>query len=427
MALKRLRKKAREIEGMTTKRYRLAISAMHPIQYQAPLWRKLAESPDVDPNVFYVSRHGAESGVDASFGRNISWDIPLLEGYTHESLRPVSIPFVRGPGETRWGPTGGILATGLTRKLRERRYDAILVHGYASGAAWAGTLAAWRTGTRLIVRGDSHDRGRERSFRQTARRRLLRVWMSHVDMVIAIGRLNWEFWRGLGVPEERLIMSRFAIDNERFSETIAADPERSVDLRRRWRVGPAGVVFLFSGKLIPLKQVEKLLEAFATLPKEADVALVVVGTGPLENHLRDIQRQMGVSHVHWEGFVNQREIPHFYKAADVLVLPSRIEMWGLVVNEAMASGTPCIVSDRVGAGPDLVEANGAGMVFPFDDVAALGRCLNASLSPETRGRWRKALVGFSETVSLDRNVEAITEALSIIGRRRTARDGGAEA
>lgn len=222
---------------MTAKRLRLGVVATHPIQYQTPLWRKLAERREIESTIFFLSRHGAEPRIDASFGKEFAWDIPLLDGYSYEFLTSVLLPGVSHERETRWGPTGALFPIGLTDRFRRGRFDAVLVHGYASGAAWAGTVGAWRTRTPVIMRGESHDRGRQSSFWQTARRWVVSRWMRHVDMVVAIGQLNRELWRGLGVPEDRVLLSPYAIDNERFRQALKAQPERAPELRRSWGSG----------------------------------------------------------------------------------------------------------------------------------------------------------------------------------------------
>ena len=404
---------------MIRTRPRLCVVATHPIQYQAPLWRRLADSPDLDLTVYFLSRHGTEERADPSFGKTFAWDIPLLDGYRHEFIPSVSIPGVTGKKESRWSVTSALFARNLTERLRNGDFDAVLVHGYASGAAWSGTIAAWRTGIPVIVRGESHDRGRQRSFWQSVRRGLVSRWMGHIDMVIAIGKLNRVFWRDMGIDDCRILLSPYAVDNDRFRESIGNRPERAGELRAGWGAELTDTVFLFAGKLTAVKAPELALAAFEALGNRQDAHLVFVGAGPLEDELRAFERRTGLRNVHWAGFVNQSEIPHYYRAADVLVLPSRHEPWGLVVNEAMACGTPAIVSDRVGSGPDLVEDFEAGCVFPVDDGVALRRCMESALDPDRRKSWAARLAEFRQRVCLQQNVEAIGEAVRIVSSHRS--------
>src|SRR5262249_7622212 len=106
-----------------------------------------------------------------------------------------------------------------------------------------------------------------------------------------------------------------------------------------------------------------------------------VGSGELLAEAHTLAGELDLP-VTFAGFLNQTEISQAYVAADCIVLPSNYETWGLVVNEAMASGLPAIVSDRVGCGPDLVEDGRTGFTFPFGDVAALAdRLVAAASSP----------------------------------------------
>jgi glycosyltransferase involved in cell wall biosynthesis len=144
----------------------------------------------------------------------------------------------------------------------------------------------------------------------------------------------------------------------------------------------------------------------------------MVGSGPLESELRALQEAGRIRRLHWAGFVNQGDLPHYYSAADILVLPSVIEMWGLVVNEAFACGTPCIVSDAVGSGPDLVEGFDAGLVFATGDVSALRQCMQEALDSERRLKWKRRLDEFSRSVTLDHTSDVIADAVSMVTRAR---------
>jgi glycosyltransferase involved in cell wall biosynthesis len=136
---------------------------------------------------------------------------------------------------------------------------------------------------------------------------------------------------------------------------------------------------LFPGKLLAQKQVMPLLEAFIEI-NPRDVALVFVGEGPEKPELlaraalapENIQLQ-------FLPFANQSEMPARYLLADLVVLPSRYETWGLVVNEAMHLGVPCLVSDEVGCQRDLVTDGETGWVFRANDTSELRRKLAAAI------------------------------------------------
>ena len=104
-------------------------------------------------------------------------------------------------------------------------------------------------------------------------------------------------------------------------------------------------------------------------------ALIFVGNGALERPLMDYVASHNLKSVHFVGFQTRQDIPKFYAASDVLVLPSFRETWGLVVNEALCFGLPVIVSDQVGSGRDLVRHGSNGFIFPQGDQDVLAEQL----------------------------------------------------
>ncbi len=166
----------------------------------------------------------------------------------------------------------------------------------------------------------------------------------------------------------------YAVDNERFSR-FSSDPDNARDpTRDKFAVPKDRRVVLFVGKFMPRKHPEHVAMAMRRLPPDVQApVLVFVGEGELENELRRI-----AADAVFLGFRNQSEMPSLYGMADILVVPSEREPWGLVVNEAMACGTAAIVSDQVGCALDLVEEE-RGAVVPANDVDALAdalaRCL----------------------------------------------------
>src|SRR5207249_1328427 len=152
--------------------------------------------------------------------------------------------------------------------------------------------------------------------------------------------------------------------------------------------------------------------------------LVYAGEGPLRGELEAEAKSLGIAaNVRFLGFRNQSQLPAVYRAADVLVLPSEYEPFGVVVNEAMLCGRPVIVSDRVGARFDLVESGRTGFVYPCGDVEELARLL-ASLLPDARRLKRLGCAARHRisTWSPEQNVEALVGAVErAVARKRRPR------
>jgi glycosyltransferase involved in cell wall biosynthesis len=182
-------------------------------------------------------------------------------------------------------------------------------------------------------------------------------------------------------------------------------------------------VILFAAKFTKVKAPEELLAAFTLLHRgwsgDAAPYLVFVGDGPLRSQLEEQARPLGDA-VRFPGFRNQSELPALYDLCDVFVLPSRFEPWGLVVNEVMNAGRPVIVSDRVGAAPDLVEDGANGFIYPSGDVAALASRLRQIVeSPSLRAKMGERSLKRIASWDFEADQRGLMEALSAVCRKRT--------
>jgi len=349
---------------------RLLIVTSHPIQYQAPLFRALAASPELESEVLFLTLPDAAQQGEG-FGLAFDWDVPLREGYRWRVAR-----WARGAGLA--GGFRGLRLRHPTRELLggDRPPDAVLVMGWQVEGLVQMLLAARRRGLPVLVRGDSADQ----PPRPWPVRCLHRFLLGKASAALPVGEANDRFYEANGVPVDRRFPSPHFVDNDFFAEGAARWASSRAELRRRWGIPPEAFCFLFAGKLQPKKHPQDLLEALGRLvadPGAPAVHLLVVGSGALEAACREraARERLPVS---FAGFLNQNEIPAAYAASDALVLPSdRGETWGLVVNEAMACGLPAIVSDQVGCAEDLVQPGHTGLVFPCGNAAALSLALGA--------------------------------------------------
>ncbi len=367
------------------RRVRLACLVSHPIQYQAPLLRRIAGETDIDLTVFFGSDFSVRGYRDAGFGVGVKWDVPLLDGYKH-----VFLPRLRDRGNASFASP---VNYGLVRRLRgeggDAAFDALWVHGYSTVNAMQGILAARALGIPVLLRAESwlRDRGRS-ALKLTLKKAFFAGLKQMVDGVLPIGTLNAEYWRhyfGDGVAQFSM---PYAVDNDYFAQRArAAEAGRSA-LQAELGVDPARPVILFAGKLQPRKHCDHLIEAYARLAraqgKERGAVLVIVGDGEERAALERQAVATGLNSIRFCGFRNQSELPRFFDLATVFVLPSRHEPWGLIVNEVMNAARTVIVSDDVGAAPDLIEDGVNGCIVPVGDVDALAAALDRVL--ETPGK-----------------------------------------
>ena len=395
---------------MTNRPVRLAYLVSHPIQYQSPLLRLIAADPGISLKVFFRSPMGLKPYADAGFGQTIAWDTPLLAGFDHEFLPAFDDPM----RVTRYFRP---LNYGLARRLRRGMFDALWVHGYARVFNGAAMLAAKRLGLKVLLRDEATPISMPRGpLKKLAKRGFFAGLRTLVDGVLAIGSLNRRYYLEQGFDPSRVFSMPYAVDNERFQAGAREASSHRGALLAALGISPDRPRIVFSGKLTPIKAPEILLEAFARLG-EPKATLCYVGDGPLRAMLEDRAQALGVANrVCFAGFRNQRELPAFYDLADVFVLPSRREPWGLVVNEAMNAGRAIVVSDQVGSGPDLVRSGENGAIVPVDDVNALTKALAEALaSPAHTAALGKRSLEIIDGWSFREDIAGLKRALTGVG------------
>ncbi|MGD9781872.1 MAG: glycosyltransferase family 4 protein [Kiritimatiellia bacterium] len=350
---------------MTCRRLGLVAVETHPIQYKAPLFRRLALDPRLDLAVLYAMLpDAAQQG--AGFGVPFEWDVPLRDGYRSEVLENRA----KHPSVTAFS---GCDTPGIEERLRVLRPDAVLLNGWVVKTCLQALWACKRLGIPCLVRGEANLLRPRAGWKHALQRMLIRQY----DAWLAIGSANREFYRFHRCPEERIFWTPYAVDNDFFAAQAAVRAGRRAEIRAGFGLPPEATVFLFAGKLEAKKRPLDLLEAFSLLPADlrAKAHLLVVGDGPLHDACEQVARERHLP-VSFAGFLNQSRLPDAYAAADVLVLPSDAgETWGLVVNEAMASGRPAVVSRAAGCCADLVVAGETGQAFDLGNVPALAEIL----------------------------------------------------
>lgn len=359
------------------RKVKLAYLVSHPIQYQAPLLRRIAEEPDIDLTVFFGSHFSVGGYKDEGFGVDVKWDVPLLDGYRHEFL-----PALRDNGtEGVFSPISRGIVGRLAGRGGEPKFDALWVHGYATVNAMHGLLAGAALGIPIILRADVWLRDRQRSGpKLIAKRIFFRLLQQLVSGILPIGTLNLEYWQHYLKDEVPMFLMPYAVDNAYFQRQSSEAKATRMELLQELNLEPGRPIILFASKLQQRKRCSDLVEAFQALLQEGDVVqrpyLLIVGDGEERGALEEQCKTIGLwDDVRFCGFRNQSQMPRFFDLCSVFVLPSQHEPWGLIVNEVMNARRPVILSDDVGCYPDLIEDGVEGFIFPVGDVRALTRAL----------------------------------------------------
>jgi glycosyltransferase involved in cell wall biosynthesis len=326
----------------------------HPIQYRAPLWSEINKIYNEKLEVVYASDFSVRGGIDSGFGQSISWDTPLLEGYSYTILNSETcVDF------SRWGSFSGKGVYGI---IKSRKPRVIFLNGLVNRRFFL-EVFFWASLFRIPVwiRNETNDLAVSRSLSKSWIRFLIyRFLYLGIEKAFYIGELNKRHCLKFGIKEKNLVPCRYFVAN--FYENIN-DTEKTI-IRNKFRselgIEDEKIVVIFSGKFIKKKNPELILDSIKLFPEKIrkNLVLFYIGSGELEPVLRkkasELEETCKVK-TFFMGFVNQSLLYKYYLAGDILVLPSRQagETWGLVVNEALHAGCGVVVSEYVGCSEEF--------------------------------------------------------------------------
>ena len=334
----------------------LVVICTHPIQYYVPLWRKLHQDQTFETLVVYTS-DAKKNLFDKGFGQEISWDIDLTSGYDHRVVAVNSFAD----------------RLKLLSFLNHKRPDAVLVVGWNPPGHLVAMLYA-KLFSKSWFRGDSHLLNKTGTWRKIVRHSFLKAVYRLTDVAFYVGNANKAYFCRNGLTEGQLIHAPHAIDQEWYAQQV-------VELSKSMAKSKLGVdhkkfVFGFVGKFEEVKCPLEIVEAFQSCASE-EAALLMVGSGPLEEVTKS--KAKNDPRIRLLGFQNQTAMPSIMRAFDVLVLFSKSETWGLVVNESLAVGTPVILSDQVGCHSDVLASASSTVIVKSGHVEGLKKAFERKL------------------------------------------------
>jgi len=392
---------------------KLGYLVSHPIQYQAPLLKRLSQDPNIHLQVLFCSDLSVRKFHDLEFGKHIQWDIPLLDGYSYEFLptlnKAIPLSFFRP------------LVTGLTQNLQAKNFDVLWIHGWGYLTNILAIHVARQLGIKVLIRGEAgiHLERNRGWIKKSFRKLFLRWLVSHTDAFLSIGSWNRDFYLAHGVSSSRIFCMPYAVDNEYFqTQSKLAHRNREL-LRSQLGCAYGRPIILYASKMTKRKRANDLLEAYIRLSPDGEAEpipyLLFVGDGEMKGELEKRGSKLPWESIKYLGFKNQSELPALFDLCDVFVLPSTYEPWGLVINEVMNAGKAVIVSDQVGCAPDLIRHKENGYVYQAGNVEDLKNGLEYVLASGSRlqAMGQKSL----ETINgwgLEQDVQGLHYALHAI-------------
>jgi glycosyltransferase involved in cell wall biosynthesis len=270
--------------------------------------------------------------------------------------------------------TAAEIMDGVTRALDRIDPQVVATNGWSVPEARAGLSWCRRRRRRCVVMSESKADDRPRI---ALKELVKRVVVSRFDAALVGGRAHADYLTSLGFPAERIQLGYDAVDHNFFADAGAstrADPERA-----RAGLGLPGDYFFACTRFLSRKNVDGLLRGYA-LYRAAAVKpvwdLVIAGSGEEEGRLHALEGDLGLTGVTWPGFVQYPELPIYFSLAGAFIHPAKSEAWGLVVNEAAATGTPLLVSRTVGAAQELVRDGENGFLFDPNSVQDIASVLH---------------------------------------------------
>ncbi len=329
--------------------------------YRIPVFNALARREDVDLHVIFLSETDASIREWRVYSDEIRFSYDVLRSW-------------------RWhvGKGNLLLNCGLSRAMARFKPDAVICGGYNHPAFWQALVWCKRHHVKFLLWTESneHDARTRRPWIEALKGYFLR----NCDGFVVPGKASFDYLLSLGSPAAGIVTAPNAVDNDFYAREGAKIRADGAAFREKFNL-PARFI-LFVGRLVREKGVFELLEAYSRLCSSlrSQVGLVFAGNGVAKADLESLADVISPGKIVFTGFLHREDLPAVYALADILVLPTHSDPWGLVVNEAMASGLPVLVSEVAGCAADLVEDGKNGFVIPPNDANRLSRAIASMLN-----------------------------------------------
>lgn len=377
---------------------RVAIFTTHLIQYQIPLFKKLAKI--IDLHVFFGSKQGLSSYHDKDFNKQIKWNISLIKGYKYSILKnsnKISL-------DSFFFNSSGI------KQAIKKNFDKVIILGWNNIFYLKTFFWCLYYSSEIIIRSENNLYKKQTLFKKILKEIILRIFFKMINAFISIGSLNEEFYKHYGVKKNKIFRAPYSVDDNFFKKNKVRNKQI---WKKNNNIRNLAKVFLFVGKLIKRKSVLDLIKVAQSKKLNNNVHFLIIGDGPLKKKLLQEINNLKLNNISILGFKSQNQLKFYYSLADVLILPSEYETWGLVINEAMSAGVPCIVSDSCGAAKDMIIKYKTGFKYKNGNINQLIKLINLIINnKDILFDLKKNTFLFSKKFSLNKTVEGFLNAIN---------------
>lgn len=265
-----------------------------------------------------------------------------------------------------------ILSIDVSNYLKKNKYDIFIVGGYSTPT---GMLAIELLNFRkipFILNVDGGIIKKDSNYKYKIKKR----YISSATYWLSTGEYTSKYLMHYGAQKERIFNYPFTSVYEKDILNDLVSYEEKEKMKSELKISGSKMI-LAIGRFIYSKGFDVLLKASENLPKEYEV--YIIGGQPTDEYLNLIKKYK-LDNVHFINFKSEKDLKKYYMASDLFVLPTRGDVWGLVINEAMAMGLPIITTDQCIAGLELIENNKNGFIVPVEDESILNNKIKTILN-----------------------------------------------
>jgi len=397
-----------------TEKIRVAIVVSHPIQHFIHLYRALAKQPFLDLLVIYCSDIGVRKYFDKGMGVEITWHSDLLSGYKHVFL----------PEASRINGTGfqSVNNPSISRVLKEFSPHIVKLHGYAQITLLRALFWCRLHGVPVLIWSDSELLRMRKPLKRFLKQLVLRPFFSLFSGFLTVGENNEAYFRNYGVSARRMFRTPFTFDEDAIQKSRENRDSIRKEMRTKLGIPASAFVVLVVGKLVEYKRPGDVIEALRLLKGTRNngkaVYAVFVGDGVIRD-LLEKQCEGARENCRFAGFVNIDELPDYYVMADVLAHVSDVDAHPLCNSEAILSGLPLILSDKVGTigATDVARPGKNAIVCSCGDTRAVAYAIERLASDkELYDRMKDESLKIAKELNISASVRGFMNAVYSVMR-----------
>jgi len=379
----------------------ISIFASHPTQYHAPIFRELSKNKDLIINVYYFYKNGSVKSYDDNFQKSFKWDGSLLKYYKYEFI-------VEQKSNNK---ISNILHFLSKIKQYIKNSDAVLVFGWNNFYYLSIILYTYISSKILILLAENNLLKKQNFLIKKIKRIIIYFFLKFFDYFLSIGTNNKNYYLYHGVKNKKIYQIFYTVDTnffKNFNSNFAFSKKK-----KNFFIKKKNFIFIWVGKFIERKNPIEVIKAIQFLNNN-NFHLFMIGSGPLLNSCYQYIKDHSINNIHLVGFKNQNQLKKFYSISNCLVLSSKYETWGLVLNEAMSSGLPCIATKSSGAVHDLIRHGSNGYIYNSGSVEQLAINMLKISNNSNYKRLKKNALNTIREFSLQKTAFKIFSALNKI-------------